>query len=121
MIFRKDNVDTMNDIKVLAITIGVLSFLCFSISYAILSLHSCPIQTKMVSWGISICLCILFLMLCIHTKRDLSVPELVKNIISSFIVVLICGWLFLISLVYLFRYQVLYTNSHITEYYYERI
>lgn len=90
--------------KVLAIIIGILSFLCFSISYAILSFHSCPIIMKMVSWGISICLCVLFLKFCIQTKSDVALLDLVKNIISSIIIVLICGWLILLCLVYLFRY-----------------
>lgn len=111
----------ISNTKVIGITIGILSFLCFNISYAILSIHSCPVIMKMAAWVISICLCILFLKLCIPTKRNLSLMELIKNIIPFLIIVVICGWLILISLVYLFRYQVLYTDSHISKNYYERI
>jgi alpha-beta hydrolase superfamily lysophospholipase len=60
-------------------------------------------------------------MLCVHTKRDLSLLELVKNIIPSLVIVVICGWLILIILIYILRYQVLYTDSHISKNYYEKI
>ncbi len=47
--------------------------------------------------------------------------ELVKSIMPSLIIVIICGWLILICLVYFFRYQVLYTDSHRSKNYFERI
>lgn len=109
------------NIKAIVIMIGILCFLCFNISYGMQSIHSCPIIIKMVSWGISILLCVLFLALSIPTKKDLSLLELGKKILPSLLIIVIYGWMILISLVYFFRYQILYTDSHSSKNFYERI
>lgn len=112
----------INKISAIAVSIGILSFICFNLSYAISSLHSCPIVIKILTWGFSILLSILFMKLCMQSSRNLSVLELIiKNIIPSIIIVVICGWMIFVSLVYLFQYQVLYTDSHVRKNFYEQI
>jgi Alpha/Beta hydrolase family of unknown function (DUF1234). len=112
----------IGNINVAAILIGVLSFICINLSYAILSLHSCPRVTKFISWGISLFLGILGLIICVQTTRTLSILERIINyILPSIIISAICGWLILLSMVYIFRYQVLYTNSRIRKNVHEQI
>ncbi len=109
-------------VNVIAIFIGIFSFMCFNLSYAILAFHSCQKKIKIMSWSLSILSSIMYLKLCIHSPKALSVSALiVRNIIPSIAIVLICGWLILVSLAYLFQYQVLYTDSHIRKDFYEHI
>jgi hypothetical protein len=110
------------DIRIIDLFIGVLGFICFNLSYAILAIKSCPKLVQIASWIITVLLILLFLWLRIEPSRAPSVIALIiKNILPSVIIVMFCGWLILVGCVYLFRYQVLYTDSHIRDNYYDQL
>lgn len=114
--------DTSLTTYALAILIGILSFICFNISYSLFSLHSCPMVIKITSCVVSVLLGLLFLGISTQTaSSSAAIPLIILKVLTCIIIVTLCGWLTLIGFVYLFKYQVLYTDSHLRDEYYARI
>lgn len=108
--------------NIIIIIIGILCFLCFNFSYVLTTLHGLPGFLPIAAWSLSVILLLIFLGLSIGKAGDVETfLSKVRYIVLVLCSSLVGGWLILVSLIYLFPYQVLYTDSKIREKKYEII